>query len=121
MGYGKKSKLYSIVGGLALFIGLGIVVSQIEIWVLAGVWNPISIATIFDLLAVAVEDFSPMQSLIGLQNTVDGTSLFAIPASAAFAVIGVFVAAIPTTKSTEDERRGAKARPGSLSGHTTAF
>ena len=119
MRYNKKSKLYSTVGGLALFIGLGIVVSQIGIWVLVGVWNPISIATIFDSLVAAVEDFSSMQSLIGLQNTVDGTPLFAVPASAAFAVIGVFVASIRITESTGDQRRRAKALPGSPSGRAT--
>jgi hypothetical protein len=112
MAYGKKSKLCSTVGGLALFISLGIVASQIEIWFLLGVWNPISIATIFDLLVMAGGDFRPMESLIGLQNIIDGTSFFGLPASAAFAVIGlVFVANIRTTESAGDDRRRAKALP----------
>jgi len=112
MAYGKKSKFRSTVGELGLFIGLGIVVSQIGVWFLLGIWNPVSIGTIFDLLIVAVEDFRPMESLIGLQNSIDGTSFFALPASAAFAVIGlVFVAPIRMTESAGNDRRRAKALP----------
>jgi hypothetical protein len=36
-----------------------------------------------------MEDFRPIESLIGLQNIIDGTSFFGLPASAAFAVIGL--------------------------------
>jgi hypothetical protein len=123
MAQDKKSYSRSTVGGFALFIGLGILASQIAIWFSLGVWNPISIATVLDMLFVAVEDFRPMQTFIDLQNIIDGTSFFGLPASAAFAVIGlVFVAApIRTTESAEDVRRRAKAQPGSLSGRTTTL
>ena len=112
MAQDRKNKFRSTVGGLGLFIGFGIVVSQIAVWLLLGVWNPISIAAIVDMAVVAVEDFRPLQGLIGLQNIVDGTSFFGLPASAAFAVIGlVFVANIRTTESAGDNRRRAKALP----------
>jgi hypothetical protein len=115
MAYREKSKFRSTVGGLGLFVGLGIVTSQIGVWFLLGIWNPISIATIFDLLIVAVENYRPMESLIGLQNIIDGTSFFGLPASAAFAAIGlVFVAPIRMTESVGsvgNDRRHAKALP----------
>jgi hypothetical protein len=99
---------------LGLFIGLGIVASQITVWFLLGVWNPISIATVLDTLLAAMEDVRPMESWIGLQNIIDGTSFFGLPASVAFAVIGIVLAApIRGTKSRGLERRSAKARLGS--------
>jgi hypothetical protein len=108
-----KKKFRSSLGGLGLFIGLGIVASQITVWFLLGVWNPISIATVLDTLLVALEDVRPMESFIGLQNTIDGTSFFGLPASVAFAVIGVLVAVpIRTTEATGNERRRMRPRLG---------
>jgi len=73
---------------------------------LLGAWNPVSVAAIIDMLVMAVEDFHPMQSLIGLQNIIDGTSLLGLPASAAFAVIGVvFIAPIRTTEAVTTKKR----------------
>jgi hypothetical protein len=78
---------------------------------LLGVWNPISIATVLDTLLVALDDFRPMESLIDLQNIIDGTSFFGLPATIAFAVIGIVLAApIRGTESTGNERRRVKAR-----------
>ena len=110
MAYDKK-RFRSSLGGLGLFIGFGIVVSQIATWFLLGLWNPISIATVLDMLLVSVEDFRPMESLIGLQNMIDGTSFFGLPASVAFAVVGFVLAApIRATESSGNERRRMKAR-----------
>jgi hypothetical protein len=109
----NKNRLCSSLGRLGLFIGLGIVTSQITVWFLLGVWNPISIATILDTLLVALEDLRPMESWIGLQNIIDGTSFFGLPASVAFAVTGMVLAApIRGTESTGMERRSVKARLG---------
>ena len=107
----EKKTFRSSLGGLGLFIGLGITASQITTWFLLGVWNPISIATVLDMLLVGVEDLRPIESLVGLQNIIDGTSFFGLPASVAFAVIGfVLVAPIRTTESAGNERRRVKAR-----------
>ena len=107
----EKKKFRSSLGGLALFIGLAIAGSQIVIWFLLGEWNPISIATVLDMVLVALEDVRPVESLIGLQSIIDGTPFFGLPASVAFAAIG-FVLAVPirATKSTGSERRRVKAR-----------
>jgi len=51
---------------LGLLIGLGISAFQIMTWFLLGVWNPISIATVLDMLLVGIENLRPMESLIGL-------------------------------------------------------
>jgi hypothetical protein len=52
-----------------------------------------------------------MESLIGLQNMIDGTSFFGLPASVAFAVVGFVLAApIRATESSGNERRRMKAR-----------
>jgi len=67
----REKKFRSSLGGLGLFISLGIVASQITTWFLLGVWNPISIATVLDMLLVDVEDLRPMESLIGLQSIFD--------------------------------------------------
>jgi hypothetical protein len=88
-----KKRFRSSLSGLGLFIGLGIVASQIMVWFMLGVWNPISIATVLDTLLEALEGVRPMESLIGLQNIIDGTSLFGLPASIGFAVIGIMLAA----------------------------
>ena len=107
----EKKKFRSSLGGLGLFVGLGITASQIMTWFLLGVWNPISIATVLDMLLVGIEDLRPMESLIGLQNIIDGTSFFGLPASAAFAVIGFVLAApIRATDSAGNEQRRVKAR-----------
>ena len=55
-----RKRLRSSLGGLGLFIGLGILASQITVWFLLGIWNPISIATVLDRLLVALEDVRPM-------------------------------------------------------------
>ena len=106
----REKKFRSSLGG-GLLIGLGISAFQIMTWFLLGVWNPISIATVLDMLLVPVEDFRPMESLIGLQNMIDGTSFFGLPASVAFAVVGFVLAAhIRATDSAGNERRRLKAR-----------
>jgi hypothetical protein len=104
MAHDKKG-FRSSLGGLGLFIGLGIVASQIIVWFLLGVWNPISVATVLDTLLSAMEDARPMESLIGLQNTIDGTSFFGLPASVAFAVIGIVIAAPIRGTETPGKRR----------------
>ncbi|MGB8631836.1 MAG: hypothetical protein WCD69_21075 [Xanthobacteraceae bacterium] len=88
-----KKRFRSSLSGLGLFIGLGIVTSQIMVWFMLGVWNPISIATVLDTLFEALEGARPMESLISLKDIIDGTSLFGLPASIAFAVIGIMLAA----------------------------